>query len=73
MSAIVTCRVVEGSDSLKPGRYFVIGSSHPTSPRPTDRAMAVAPSGLDTEASWKTVFSSTRRSVPTFRTPKPFA
>jgi hypothetical protein len=44
-----------------------------TLPRPTDLAMTVAPSGLDTDASWKTVFSSTRSSVPTLRTPKPFA
>ena len=66
---MVTSGVIDGSESWKSGRYFTMGSDHLTVPSPTACAITEAPSDFDTEASWKTVFSSTTSGLPTSRTP----
>ena len=43
--------------------------SQATAPRPTSRATTVAPTGFETEASWKTVSGPTAAGSPATRTP----
>ncbi len=69
MSAIVTFCVTYGSASANVGRWVTIGVSQATVPAPTCVATTVAPTGLDNDASWKTVSASTLSGLPMSRTP----
>ncbi len=69
MSAKVTWSVTQGSASAKFGSTLWIGSFQEILPSPTRVDMTVAPIGLDSDASWKTVSASTFSVVPTLRTP----
>ena len=68
----MTWRVTQGSLRAKPGLCSTTGSSQPTVFSPTAAATTVDATGLETEASWKTVSGPTRPSAPAFRSPKPF-
>src|SRR6478735_8011212 len=77
MSPTVTIFVTTGSDSANHGSFSTIGVSQLIAFSPTWWATTVAPNGLDSDASWKTVSGSIllAGSAPlrTSLTPKPFA
>lgn len=70
---MVTRLVTSGSESAKSGRYVVTGSDQDTSFLVTAAETHVLPTDFDTDASWKTVSASTLASLPSSRTPNPFA
>ena len=70
---MVTIRVTAGSERANHGSLSTIGVSQPIAPAPTWWATTVAATGLDSDASWKTVSASTLSPVLVSRTPKPLA
>src|SRR5262245_45849386 len=70
-SLTVTVAVARSSWRAKPGSMSRMRLSHETLPSPTRAATTVEASGLESEASWKTVSTSTASGLPTWRTPKP--
>src|SRR6185295_4331132 len=73
MSPTLTIGVTAGSDSANHGSLDTIGVSHPIAFCPTWLATTVALSGLDSDASWKTVSGSIISPLRTSLTPKPLA
>src|SRR5262245_56568226 len=73
MSPTVTIFVTTGSERANQGSLDTRVVSQPIAFTPTWWATTVDVSGLDSEASWKTVSASILSPVLTSLTPKPFA
>src|SRR5215207_6669024 len=73
MSPTLTILVTTGSDNAKSGSFETMGVSQSIAFVPTWCATTVALSGLDSDASWKTVSGPIFSPLRTSLTPKPLA